>query len=151
MAGEKWTLDTLERYLSSRIDDLGRRGDDREKMHVERFASAKERVDLAIAASDKAIIKAEVASDKRFESVNEFRKALSDNVSTFLPRTEYAVQHQALVEKVDIATATLSKMSSAAEGRIRGVSTVGFIVMAVITAIASLAGIGSFLFVAFHK
>ena len=151
MADAGWTLDTLEKYMSRRLDDMERRADDREKMHVERFAAAKERVDLAMAASDKAILKAESASDRRFDGVNEFRKALSDNSATYMPRSEYAVQHQSLVEKIDTTVAAVAKMQSAAEGRIKGVSTVGFIVMAVITGASSLAGIGAFLLVMFHK
>ena len=42
-------------------------------------------------------------------------------------------------------------MASAAEGRVKGVSTVGFVVLGSITALSSLAGVGSFLYVLMHK
>lgn len=40
--------------------------------------SQAEKVALALAAADKAVSKAEVATEKRFEGVNEFRAALND-------------------------------------------------------------------------
>lgn len=45
-------------------------------------------VAIALEASEKAIIKAEVATDKRFEAVNEFRKSLSDLSSMMATRRE---------------------------------------------------------------
>src|ERR1700690_162736 len=65
-----------------------------------RFDAQQKAVDAALASADRAVLKAEVASDKRFESVNEFRKTLSDETATFLTRTEYEHEHKALDEKV---------------------------------------------------
>lgn len=48
-----------------------------------------ERVVLALAAADKAVLKAEVATEKRFESVNEFRQTLSDQTRSFISRVEF--------------------------------------------------------------
>ena len=45
--------------------------------------------------------KAQASTEKRFESVNEFRAQLNDQAATFLPRSEYQVQHGAIVDKVD--------------------------------------------------
>lgn len=81
-----WTLDTLEKHLSQQIGAL-------DKFCSAAFAQSKERVDMALAASDKAITKAELTTDKRFEGVNEFRAALSDQANSFMPRSEYSVQH----------------------------------------------------------
>jgi hypothetical protein len=41
-----------------------------------------------MAAADKAVTKAEVATEKRFDSVNEFRNAMKDQQNTFANRTE---------------------------------------------------------------
>ena len=79
-----------------------------EKLNETRFLSSKEAVAFALTSSEKAILKAEAAADKRFESVNEFRAALSDQSNTFMTRTEYHTQHASLAEKVDRAIATLS-------------------------------------------
>lgn len=43
---------------------------------------------LALEASEKAVLKAENASEKRFESVNEFRATLQDQASHLITRTE---------------------------------------------------------------
>ncbi len=58
-------------------------------------------VSAAMVAAEKAVTKAETANEKRFESVNEFRKTLSDQTASFPSRVEL----QALAERVtDLAT-----------------------------------------------
>lgn len=64
-----------------------------EKLEVQRIAGVKSDIEgmsnavsIASEASEKAINKAEMAAEKRFESVNEFRGQLSDQVRTFMPR-----------------------------------------------------------------
>lgn len=54
----------------------------------------------ALEAAEKAITKAEVATEKRFESVNEFRAQLSDQTRTFMPRTESLQRHEQSGEKI---------------------------------------------------
>ena len=51
---------------------------ERDLRYTERFAS-----------QEKAILKAEVANEKRFESVNEFRKTLTDQAVSFATRESY--------------------------------------------------------------
>ena len=55
-----------------------------------------------------AINKAEGATEKRFESVNEFRNTLSDQQKTFISSSEYKSAHQNLLDTVN----TLSKTTS---------------------------------------
>jgi hypothetical protein len=70
MGDPGWTLDTL--YL-----------------HIERrFADQQDAVGAALRAAEKATDKADAASEKRFEGVNEFRETLKDQQSTFITRTE---------------------------------------------------------------
>ena len=80
--------------------------------------SQAEKVALALTAADKAVTKAEIATEKRFESVNEFRKTLSDQTASFLPRTEYGAAHQALIDKLTDLAARMDKT----EGRSGGLS-----------------------------
>lgn len=61
------------------------------------LAAVEEGNKAALAASEKAVQKAEAASEKRFDAVNEFRAALADQTSTFVPRTEF----NALKERMD--------------------------------------------------
>lgn len=120
-----WTLDTLKEYLTSRIDGL------------------KENVGTAMTAADKAIAKAETASDKRFESVNEFRKSLDDMVNTLLPRQEYRVQHDALVEKVSEIGQRLLIVETAKTTKREGIGTLGAIIVGVIGGMGALAAVGA--------
>ena len=60
MVEETWTILALKEHLEARISAL------------------KENVGTALIASDKAVSKAEVASERRFDGVNEFRQTLSD-------------------------------------------------------------------------
>jgi hypothetical protein len=110
-------IDNLEKHLSTQMDS--------ERRHVatqleaaESLTDAKfvtfrtlvdgqaEQVKLALDASDKAIGKAEIANEKRFDSVNEFRQTLTDQAGTFMPRKEVeqiAATYSARMQ--DLATA----------------------------------------------
>jgi hypothetical protein len=100
------------------------------------FAAAKEAVAAARDAQDRAVLKAEVAADKRFESVNEFRKSLTDQQQTFMPRQESLALHASAVEKLAAIEKAMDQMTAERMG-IKGgwgyaVGLVGF-VMALIT------------------
>jgi deoxyribodipyrimidine photolyase len=60
------------------------------------FKAAEQAVAVALANAEKAVAKAETASDKRFESVNEFRQTLSDQTASFPSRTEVNAQLDAV-------------------------------------------------------
>jgi hypothetical protein len=64
------------------------------------FKAAEQAVAVALANAEKATGKAEAAANARFESVNEFRKALTDQTATFIPRAEYDTAHAALTDRV---------------------------------------------------
>ena len=55
----------------------------------QRFQGAEKAVAAALASAEKAVDKAEGASEKRFDSVNEFRKTLSDQTGSFITRDKY--------------------------------------------------------------
>jgi len=67
------------------------------------FKAAEQAVAVALANAEKATGKAELAAERRFESVNEFRKALTDQTATFLPRSEYDAAHAALSDRITAA------------------------------------------------
>ncbi len=73
---------------------------ERDVRYSQRALSQDNAVKNALETSEKAIIKAEDATEKRFASVNEFRQTLADQANLLMPRAEYTVQHQALVDKV---------------------------------------------------
>jgi hypothetical protein len=75
---------SLEKYLETRLED--------------------QRVffDSRIDAIEKATCEATLSLNKRLEGMNEFRAALKDQNSTFLPRNEYEVQHEKLENDIKV-------------------------------------------------
>lgn len=67
----------------------------------ERVQQVRNETVLAMAAAEKAISKAETATEKRFESVNEFRAQQADIITTFARKDEVDTRLLGLTEKVD--------------------------------------------------
>ncbi len=63
---------------------------------------------LAMEAASKAVIKAEAASEKRFDAVNEFRATLADQQRTLMPRSEAEVRLNSMAEKMDSLAKSLT-------------------------------------------
>jgi hypothetical protein len=59
-----------------------------EVFYTRRFEDLDAKTTLALAAADKAVTKAEIATEKRFEGVNEFRSTLADQAARLMPREE---------------------------------------------------------------
>ncbi len=59
-----------------------------EVFYTRRFEDLDAKTTLALAAADKAVTKAEIATEKRFEGVNEFRQTLADQAARLMPREE---------------------------------------------------------------
>jgi hypothetical protein len=89
-----WTFETLLRYVIARIDGDARTTE-------QRFLDHQVAVDAALNATKEAVLKAEIASEKRFESVNEFHSALSDQQRTLLPRVEAEQRLAQLADRID--------------------------------------------------
>jgi hypothetical protein len=79
------------------------------------FSAQEKAISAALAAASAAVNKAEVASEKRFESVNEFRAQLGDQQRTFMPRAEVEVIVRALNEALSSALTQLRSMIPRAE------------------------------------
>jgi hypothetical protein len=110
-----WSLETAIDYLlallgekDAHIRTLITANDQR---YAERFnasqkalelglAGTKSEISLALAAADRAVQKAEMATEKRFESVNEFRGTLDNQQRTLIPRSEVDVLGKGLEEKI---------------------------------------------------
>ena len=102
------SLVTSNQLLQEEID---RRLRDLDKLNVQRFEDLKElmktgqvaadkAVLAALASAEKAVTVAQEASEKRLDSVNEFRKTLSDQTGTFVPRPENDAKLKALEDRV---------------------------------------------------
>jgi hypothetical protein len=105
---------TLKEYLEVLISTNDRR-------YEQRFNDTKIAVDAALIAADKAVAaalagqkeavtKAEVAAEKRFESVNEFRNTLSDQQRMLLPRLEAEVKFVNIEKNFDSMQKEISSL-----------------------------------------
>ena len=110
-----WSLETAIDHLLAVVNERHARvvtlieGND--KRYEERFSASQKALELglagqkseisaALAAADRAVLKAETATEKRFESVNEFRGTLDQQQRTLIPRSEVDVLMRGLEEKI---------------------------------------------------
>jgi hypothetical protein len=104
----------LEQHVEARVAGLDELTSSRFVTYRTLIDSQAEKVALALDATEranvvlgttteKAITKAEIANDKRFDAVNEFRSQLADQARTFMPRTE-------AVQLADAATARIREI-----------------------------------------
>src|SRR5678809_79588 len=89
------------REIVAELDGFREQLRERDRFYLEKFKSQDEKTNLAMSSSERATTKAEMAVEKRFESVNEFRKSLSDQTATFLSKSEAEPRFQSLAEKVE--------------------------------------------------
>jgi PBP1b-binding outer membrane lipoprotein LpoB len=95
----EWTINTLYKLLATKLQDD-------EKRYNERFN-----------AQQMAIEKAERASEKRFDSVNEFRGMMADQQATLVNRNEWDAKNIALHDKIDVLTNRLNLMEGSGSGK----------------------------------
>lgn len=86
-------LDSLKALLDARLAEIDRR-------YEQRFSAQEAAVLAALVSANAATNKAEAATDRRFESVNEFRQALTDQTATFITRAEAEARIGANAEKI---------------------------------------------------
>lgn len=108
----------LKTYFNDRINGVIQLMAEKDKNYNQRFDNVVEATKSALAAADRAVSKAEIATEKRFEGVNEFRKTLSDQQVTFMPRAEIQILHDSLSEKI----AKVDNRVSLIEGNKTGLS-----------------------------
>jgi hypothetical protein len=69
---------------------------------TEQMAAQKDANKIALDAAEKAVLKAEIASEKRFESVNEFRQTLSDQQGSFATKALMDAKLDALEDRLSL-------------------------------------------------
>jgi hypothetical protein len=106
-----WTIETLKEYVDSVLAQINLRND-------QRFKDSQTAVDAALNAAKEAVTKQEAASEKRFESVNEFRAQMGDQQRTLMPRPEAELRMGSLEGRVaDLAKAVTSLGAEKKGGR----------------------------------
>lgn len=101
------------------------------------LVAAKDALTAALASAEKAIAKAEEATNKRFESVNEFRRTLGDQTSLFVQRNEYSVLSNAIIDRISV----LELANRETVGKSKGVAFIGAMVAGSVAVVASLVAI----------
>lgn len=81
MSGSDWTTDTLHAHIIALLGEKDLRDD-------QRFQAQQQALRDALDKAEQAVDKANTATEKRFDSVNEFRGQLSDQAATFMQRSE---------------------------------------------------------------
>ena len=93
-----WTLESLKKHYDAILLE-------REKRIDERFKSI-----------DQAVSKAEQATERRFESVNEFRQQLGDQSRSFMPRQENENNNKSINDRIDLVTKKVDKLDNMKQG-----------------------------------
>ena len=91
-----------------------------ELFYNQRFADLESKTTLALSESDKAKTKAESATEKRFEGVNEFRATLADQAARLIPREEAQAKFDSLekdIVSLDKAMQAMRERGSSITGR----------------------------------
>ena len=120
---------TLRDYMESRLESIERA------------------TEVAVAAANRAMEKAEIANNARFAQVNEFRQALADQTREYLPRNEWGVQHTALIDRIS----AMERAMVHATGRTAGIGGLGSVVLGAFVIVTALSALGSLLLVVFHR
>lgn len=100
----------------------------------------KEQITTQFQSIKEAVSKAEVASEKRFEGVNEFRATLADQQRTLIPRMEAEALMRALAEKIGKIEQEMTEHRSSKTGVKEGwgfaVGVAGFVALLIGLAMA---------------
>lgn len=105
----------------------------------QRFTGQKEAVKDALEAANAAVRKAEMAAERRFEGVNEFRNTLADQQRTLIPRAEVEVLVSGLNKEIE----GLKVRIAAAEQQKQGGKDLWVWLIAAVGLIATLLAIAS--------
>lgn len=117
-----------EELLQAHIDNLHIRMEDMERLTAERLRHIRDDIDKTFESHAMALAKAEAAADTRFESVNEFRRTLSDQSQEFLRNATYNTAHTALMEKTDDLNNRVTSMDAIARNTAKPVSGPAFLI-----------------------
>jgi hypothetical protein len=89
-------LDGARDLLLAQIGGLKTVMDERDRRYEDRFRATDEKTSLALNSSEKAVTKAEVAQEKRFDNTNEWRAAMQDRDRNQMPRVEIEQRFSAM-------------------------------------------------------
>lgn len=114
----------LKDLFNAQIENIRTLINANDKNYNQRFENVIQATSNALLASDRAVSKAEGASEKRFDAVNEFRATLADQQRTLIPRSEVEIIVKSINEKIDALNAILISRQGQSEGQREGMGTI---------------------------
>ena len=147
--GDEWTTDTLRVYLLREVENanaqvqqqfvdlnvlLDERYGTQSKALDKAFVAsetamrtaleaAEKAVQAALTAAKEAVTKSEVAAEKRFESVNEFRGQLQDMIETLVSKIEVDAKFRSVADKADGTIERFERQNTKSDERIGALET----------------------------
>lgn len=119
--------DRLREHIETQISQIKGDHEAADKLEVARVSAVETHVNalarelgLVISASDKAIAKADAATERRFESVNEFRAQLGEQTASFLSREVFDATIAQLTEWRTAVDRDRARIVGATEQRTEG-------------------------------
>lgn len=120
---------SMREYIEARIKAVHEaavaRADAQDKATANAMTAAQTAVNAAMQAAQAAVLKAEMATEKRFEGVNEFRAQLADQARTLMPRAEFEALHKAAMDRNELAHATMNERFQSLHSRMNAHDTMG--------------------------
>ncbi len=104
------------RRFEERFTNVNERVADLDMRLSWRFEAAEKAVAAAFESNQAAIEKSEAATERRFESVNEFRAALGDVTHRSMPRAEADVRFQSFTDELHKVDKRMEAMTGKAAG-----------------------------------
>jgi hypothetical protein len=101
-----WTVRTLREYILALLFE-------KDKQNEQRFQAQESAVQSALIAAERAAVKSEAASEKRFENTNEWRQVVTDRDQLFARTAEMSARFQNLEDKITALAAETSKAIAA--------------------------------------
>ena len=90
--------------------------DERDLRYQQRFEANSSAIAAALLAAKEAVTKAEAATEKRFEAMNEFRGALTDQAQLFASRIQVDALRDQLLQALSALSARVDLMEGSKKG-----------------------------------
>jgi len=129
-------IDGLRTLIDDRRDAASAQNDERDRRYEQRFLAQQEAVTSALESAKEAVAKAETATEKRFEGVNEFRAQLADQARELMPRKETEGLFAGIAERVLV----LEKKSDLQAGSSAGQAATIAIIISMVVIVATIIG-----------
>ena len=87
-----------------------------DRRNQQRFEAQEKAVQAALAGAERAVTKAEAASEKRFDSLNEIRGAMADQAAHLMGREEANIRMASIEKELQAAVARIDRAEGSGSG-----------------------------------